>query len=197
MIVKGNQGDTRSDHCGVLGFVLHHFNDEWVRLVKECSRFSLDEYHWQAAPDVHSIGWHVRHAIEWRYALVHVLICGSPNDEELTCLGWEKEPIIQAISVNRGWYEPRVSVEEDIEYLQRVRAVTNRDLETLPASRFWEEIRLPWRTNCILHEAFQDIRHSSLHRGHMREIKRAFDRVHGVTEVMSGTAARKGDSTAA
>jgi len=157
-------------------FVLHHVNDEWDRLLREFSGFSRDEFSWQPAPGVHSIGWHVRHAIEWRYALVHVLICCHPNQEHLTCLGWENEAVIQKISSHQGWYEPASSVEEDVEYLQRVREITNTDIQALPPSCYWEKVLFPWRTNRLLDEVFQDIRHSSLHRGHIREIKKAYAR---------------------
>jgi hypothetical protein len=160
----------------LIKFVLHHVNDEWDRLLKEFSRFSPDEFSWQPASSVHSIGWHVRHAIDWRYGLVHVLICGNPNQEHLTCLGWENEPVIQKISSNRGWYEPVASVQEDVAYLQRVRDITNRDIQELAPSRYWQKVSFPWRTNCVLDEIFQDIRHCSLHRGHIREIKKAFAR---------------------
>jgi hypothetical protein len=157
-------------------FLLHHVNDEWDRLLKEFSHFPEEEFVWQPAPGVHSIGWHVRHTIEWRYALVHVLICNHPHQEHLTCLGWENEPVIQRISSNQGWYEPASTVEEDVKYLQRVREITNQDIQALPPSCYWEKVSFPWRTNRMLDEVFQDIRHSSLHRGHIREIKKAYAR---------------------
>ncbi len=156
----------------LVDFVIHHVDDEWDRLLKEFSGFSQDEFSWQSGPGVHSIGWHVRHVIDWRYALVHVLISGNLNNEHLTCLGWEDELLIQEISSNQGWYEPVFTIEENIEYLQRVREITNTDIQALPTSRYWEKVSFPWRTNRLLDEVFQDIRHSSLHRGHIREIKK-------------------------
>lgn len=164
----------------LIEFVLRHIDDEWNRLLKEFSPLEPEMYLWQPAPGVHSIGWHARHAIEWRYALVHVLICERPNEEHLTCLGWEHEPVIQMISSNQGWHEPGSTKEENVAYLKKVREVTNSDIKSLPPSRYWETVNFPWRTGQLLDEVFQDIRHSSLHRGHIREIKKAFGRAHPV-----------------
>ncbi|MBZ5551003.1 MAG: DinB family protein [Acidobacteriia bacterium] len=166
---------------GLIDFVLQHVDDEWDRLLKEFSRLTPAQFSWQTAPGVHSIGWHVRHVIEWRYALVHVLICEQPNEEDLTCLGWENEPVVQGISSKQGWYEPASTKQEDIEYLNRVREVTKSDIQSLHPSRYWERVSFPWRTNRLLDEVFQDIRHSSLHRGQVREVRKAFARAHSVT----------------
>ena len=155
----------------LLEFVLRHTSDEWERLRTESSCIPPDEYTWQPALRVHSIGWHVRHTIEWRYALVHLLICGHRRGESLSCLGWESEPLIQRISEHRGWYEPTSSAEEDIERLHRVKDITTADLIQLSPERYDEIVSFPWRTNRLIDEIFQDVRHSALHRGHVREIK--------------------------
>lgn len=156
----------------LLEFVLRHTNDEWERLRKEFSCSSPDEYTWQPGSRVHSIGWHVRHAIEWRYTLVHLLICGYRKNESLSCLGWEHEPLIQSMSDNAGWYEPNSTVQRDIEFLDRVREITNADMIKLSPERYGETVSFPWRTSSLLDQIFQDVRHSALHRGHIREIKK-------------------------
>jgi hypothetical protein len=164
----------------LIEFVLRHINDEWDRLLKEVSALSSAMFLWQPAANAHSIGWHMRHAIEWRYALVHVLICERTNEEELTCLGWEDEPVIRRISSNQGWHEPACSKDDSVARLSRVREITNHDIQALPPARYWETVNFPWRTNQLLDEVFQDTRHSSLHRGHIREIKKAFARAQAV-----------------
>jgi hypothetical protein len=165
---------------GLIEFVLRHVNDEWDRLLKEFSALPPAMFLWQPAAEVHSIGWHVRHAIEWRYALVHILICEQKNEEELTCLGWEHEPVIQRISSSQGWHEAASTKEDNVVRLKRVREVTNSDIQSLAPVRYEETVSFPWRTSRLLDEVFQDIRHSSLHRGHIREIKKAFARAHPV-----------------
>jgi DinB superfamily len=156
----------------LLEFILRHTDDEWERLTKEFRCIPADEYTWQPGPRVHSIAWHVRHAIEWRYALVHVLICGYPRNESLNSLGWENEPLIQAISDNKGWYDPRSTTADDEEFLNRVREITNKDMIRLSPERYVEVISFPWRTGALLDQIFQDVRHSALHRGHIRELKK-------------------------
>ena len=56
----------------LLRFVLQHIDDEWDRLLHEFVQLTPEALAWQPDPNVHSAGWHVRHVIEWRYALVHV-----------------------------------------------------------------------------------------------------------------------------
>ena len=162
----------------LIDFAFRHIEDEWVRLLREFSRLPTAMLSWQPAVQVHSIAWHVRHAIEWRYALVHILICKQPKEEELSCLGWEDEPVIRNISSNDGWHEPVSTKEELTAFLERVRAVTNADIRGLPPERYSEWVKFPWRSNQLLDEVFQDIRHSALHRGHIREIKKACVRAH-------------------
>lgn len=160
----------------LLDFIVRHTNDEWNRLLREFSKFSPEEFTWQPGRRIHSIGWHVRHAIEWRYVLVHVFVCGRPKQERLLCLGWERDALIQSVSDNHGWYEPSCTVEEDVAFLGRVRETTNSDLQALPVARYWEPLSFPWRANLALDEIFQDVRHSALHRGHIREISKMYAR---------------------
>ena len=161
----------------ILDFVRCHVNDEWDRLLNEFSKISDRELTFQPATWVHSIGWHVRHVIEWRYALVHVLICGNRNEEHLTCLGWENEPLVHGLTSIRSWHEPSYAVTEDIRFAQRVRDVTERDLLSLPPARYWETVTFPWRTNRLLDEIFQDTRHFALHRGQIRQIRQTYARL--------------------
>ncbi len=87
------------------------------------------------------------------------------------CLGWENEPIVQAISHNRGWYDPSFSVWEDLRLLYRVRAVTRQDLKAIDSRQYQEPIAFPWRSNSVLAEISQDLRHSALHRGQVRQLR--------------------------
>lgn len=168
-----------SDLSGVrsiLDFICCHIADEWDRLLREFSGISEREFKFQPTATVHSIGWHVRHAVEWRYALVHVLICGQRNEEHLTCLGWENEPLVQGLSSIRSWHEPSYTVTEDVRFAQKVCAITKMDLLSLSPARYWDTVVFPWRTNRLLDELFQDTRHFALHRGHVREIRKAYAR---------------------
>lgn len=152
-------------------FVRQEIEDEWDRLLKEFSLLSSGEFTWQLNARFHSIGWHVRHIIEWRYALIHIWICRQRVDEAMYCLGWENEPIVQAISHNRGWYEPSFSVWEDLRLLDRVRAITRHDLDAIDPRRYEKPIAFPWRSNSVLAEISQDLRHSALHRGQVRQLR--------------------------
>ncbi len=160
----------------ILDFVRHHFEDEWNRLAGEFSTLDYSAFTFQPGPMLHSIGWHVRHVIEWRYALVHVLISGKKNEENLTCLGWENEPLIQSLTCIRAWNEPSYTVDETLRFARNVREITDADLLSLPVTRYRETIAFPWRTNRLLDEIFQDVRHSAVHRGQIREIKKVYAR---------------------
>ena len=161
----------------LLEFVLHHIDDEWNRLLKDFIQFSPEAFHWQPDTNIHSIGWHVRHVIEWRYALVHVMLCGHPNEERLYCLGWENDAEVNKLAANPGeWFEPRFSVQDDVLFADRVRAITAADIAALPPARWSEEKTFPWGANRVLDEIFEEARHSALHRGHLRELKKAYAR---------------------
>ena len=162
----------------LLAFVLDQINDEWDRLLREFVHFSPEAFTWQADPNLHSIGWHVRHIIEWRYALVHVLICRHPNEEQLYCLGWETDPVVNKLAANPGvWYEPKFSVGEDVQFADRIRGITNAEISSLPPARFSEEMDFPWKAKSrVLDEIAEEPRHSALHRGHVQELKKLYSR---------------------
>jgi len=166
----------------LLEFVLYHINEEWDQLVRQFIQFSPEAFTWQPDPNLHSIGWHVRHVIEWRYAIVHVWICGRPNDEKLYCLGWEGDPEVQKLAANAGqWFEPRFTVADNVEFAEKIRALTNADIAGLPPARYSEEINFPWGASRVLDEIFQEgVRHSALHRGHIRELKKLYTRRYSV-----------------
>ncbi len=162
----------------LLRFVLHHIEDEWDRLLHEFVQLSPEAFIWQPDPNIHSAGWHVRHVIDWRYALVHVCIGGHENEEKLLCLGWENDPAVNKLAANPGqWYEPRFMVSDNIHFADRVRAITNADIASLPPARFSEEMTFPWKQNSrVLDEIAEELRHSALHRGHVQELKKLFSR---------------------
>jgi hypothetical protein len=158
-------------------FILHHIDDEWNRLLKEFVQLTPEAFQWQPDPNIHSIAWHVRHVMEWRYALVHVLICGRPNEEQLFCLGWETDPSIKKLVANPGqWFEPRFSMQEDVEFGDRVRVITNSDIAGFPPARYSEVIDFPWGSNRALDEIAEELRHSATHRGQMRELRKSYTR---------------------
>ena len=162
----------------LLRLVLHHVEDEWDRLLHEFVQFTPEAFTWQPDPNLHSIGWHVRHIIEWRYALVHALILRQPNEEKLYCLGWETDPVVNKLAANPGvWYEPRFTVAEDLQLADRVRGITNADVAGLPPARFSEEMDFPWKAKSrVLDEIAEEPRHSALHRGHVQELKKLYAR---------------------
>jgi hypothetical protein len=158
----------------LLDFALRHVNDEWDRLISECKAIPPQEFQWRPDYRRHSIGWHVRHVAEWRYALVHVLICGNPNEERLSCLGWEHEPVIQRLSVDSGWQDPEFTVDETLSCIENVREITNQEIISMTPSAYGLEVSFPWRKIRIIDEILQDTRHSALHRGQVRELRKAF-----------------------
>lgn len=162
----------------VLHFVLDQIDDEWDRLLHDFVQLKPEVLTWQPDPNIHSAGWHVRHVIEWRYALVHVMIAGHPNEEELYCLGWENDPVVNKLAANPGqWYEPKFTASDDVNFAARVREITNHDIASLPPARFSEEMNFPWKQNSrVLDEIAEELRHSALHRGHVQELKKLFAR---------------------
>ena len=162
----------------LLRFVLHHIEDEWARFLHDFIQLSPEAFTWQPDANIHSAGWHVRHVIEWRYALVHVWIGGHANEEKLFCLGWENDPAVNKLAANPGqWYEPRFTVSDDIHFADLVRGITNADIASLPPARFSEEMTFPWKQNSrVLDEIAEELRHSALHRGHVQELKKLFSR---------------------
>ena len=161
----------------LLRFVLHHIEDEWDRLLHEFVQVAPEAFAWQPDPNLHSIGWHVRHIIEWRYALVHCMILRQPNEEKLYCLGGETEPVVQKLAANPGvWYEPKFTVGENVHFADRIRGITNAEIAGLPPARFSEEIVFPWKPGRVLDEIAEELRHSALHRGHVQELKKLYSR---------------------
>jgi hypothetical protein len=162
----------------VLAFLLDQINDEWDRLLREFVQISPEAFTWQPDPNLHSIGWHVRHVIEWRYALVHAMILRQPNQEKLYCLGWETDPVVQKLAANPAvWYEPRFTVGENVQFADRIRGITNPEIGGLPPARFSEEMAFPWKASSrVLDEIAEELRHSALHRGHVQELKKLYAR---------------------
>lgn len=162
----------------ILRFVLLHIEDEWDRLLHEFVQLTPEAFTWQPGPSLHSAAWHVRHVFEWRYALVHVMIARQPNQEQLYCLGWETDPVVQKLAANPGvWYEPKFTVGEDVQFAERIRGITNTDIGGLPPARFSEEMTFPWKASSrVLDEIGEELRHSALHRGHVQELKKLYAR---------------------
>ena len=162
----------------VLNFILHQIDDEWDRLLQEFVQLEPEVLSWQPDSKIHSAGWHVRHIIEWRYALVHVMIAGHTNEEKLYCLGWENDLTVNKLAANPGvWYEPKFTVTDDVNFADRIREITNNDIASLPPARFSEEMDFPWKQSSrVLDEIAEELRHSALHRGHVQELKKLYAR---------------------
>ena len=133
---------------------------------------------WQPAPDVHSIGWHARHALEWAYASTHVMIGGGKAEEKLYCLGWEDSPEVQAMAAHPGQREePRFTARELRHFAHRVMHITLEDLKSFPPERYFEERQFPWGKNRLLDELFENgCRHLAQHSGHILELNKAWER---------------------
>src|SRR5512146_1565828 len=100
----------RCDRSELLDFVLININNEWREFFADLDSFTPEALRWKPAPPLHSAGWHLRHLVEWRYAAIHVMICGKKNEEPLYCVGWENDPVIRALAANPGeWFEPQFS----------------------------------------------------------------------------------------
>jgi len=162
----------------LLRFVLQQIDDEWDRLLREFVQLTPETLGWQPDPNIHSAGWHVRHIVEWRYALVHVLIGRHANEEQLYCLGWETDPVVNKLAANPSvWFEPKFTVTENVQFADRVRGITDSDIASLPPARFAEEMDFPWKAGSrVLDEIAEELRHSALHRGHVQELKKLYAR---------------------
>lgn len=158
--------------------VLSSTDDEWTRLVEEVQELPDQAWTWQPAPQQHSIGWHVRHVAEWRYLIVHGIISELPLREKLYCLGWEKDPEMRKLSANPGiWFEPTYKAEEQLSFVDKIRQTTNTDIAALHSGRFLEEMVFPGGRRPIFDELmFQGLAHTALHRGQIRELKKAWQR---------------------
>lgn len=158
--------------------VLTTTHEEWTQLRDEVQDLPDSAWSWQSAPQQHSIGWHLRHILEWRYLIVHGIICELPLREKLYCLGWEKDAEIRKFSANPGiWFEPAYTGEQQIAFLEKIREITTTDIAALPAGRFQEEMVFPTGRRLIFEELIlQGLHHSALHRGQIRELKKACTR---------------------
>ncbi len=155
-------------------FVLVSINNEWEQFFGDLVGFAPDALLWQPAPRLHSAGWHLRHLVEWRYAAIHVMICGQPNLERLYCLGSENDNEVRRLAANPGeWFEPRFSTDELRLFAQGVRHITEADIRALPHERYFETRQFPWGQNTLLNEIMEEgVRHSALHRGQARELRK-------------------------
>ena len=154
--------------------VLTTSNEEWDHLVEEVRDLPDSSWTWQQSAQQHSIGWHVRHLVEWRYLVVHGIISELPLREKLTCLGWEKDPEIRKIAANPGiWHEPSYTRDQQLEFLDKIRQTTTTDIAALATGRFREELTFPGGRRTIFEELIlQGLHHSALHRGQIRELKK-------------------------
>ncbi len=165
----------------LLSFLQVQIANEWHEFVEELRNCTDEMLTWQPSARTHSMGWHFRHVLEWRYAVVHVVIAGQPSQERLTCLGWEDHADVRRLVSNPGqWYEPRDTVAQIMELGERVRRVTDDDLAKFPPEYYFREHEFPWAKNRLLDEMFEDcVRHSAMHRGQIRELKKAWARAQG------------------
>ncbi len=158
----------------LLDFLLVSINNEWEQFFGDLEAFPPGALFWQPGPHLHSAGWHFRHLVEWRYAAIHVMICEKPNQERLYCLGGESDPEIRRLAANPGeWFEPRISLAEHRSFAETIRASTEADIRELRPERYFEIKQFSWGRNTILNEILEEgVRHSALHRGHARELKK-------------------------
>ena len=160
----------------LIDFVLNQVRNEFEKFIRELEQMPESAVTWQPAPEVHSIGWHARHALEWQYVSAHVMIGGKKTEEKLTCLGWEDSPEVQAMAANPGERtEPRFTAQELRHFAHRVMRITLQDLREFPPERYFEERQFPWGKNRLLDELFENgCRHLAQHMGHMLELKKAW-----------------------
>ncbi len=158
----------------LLDFVLESINNEWGQFFGDLDAFPPEALVWQPAPRVHSAGWHLRHSLEWRYAAIHVMICGQASEDRLYCLGSETDPEIRRLAANPGeWFEPHYSLAELRRFAEEIRAIMEADILGLSPDRYFEARQFPWGRNTVLNEILEEgVRHSALHRGHALELKK-------------------------
>jgi DinB family protein len=162
----------------LIDFIIAQAHNEFEKFIRVLEQVPEAAVTWQPAPDVHSIGWHARHALEWAYASTHVMIGGHRTEEKLYCLGWEQSPEVQAMAANPGEkMEPRFSAQELRHFAHQVMRTTLEDLKTFPAERYFEERQFPWGKARLLDELFENgCRHLAQHAGHILELKKAWSR---------------------
>ncbi len=161
----------------VLAFMLEQIDHayEYVRAAME--KLPEDAIRWQPAPRIHSIGWHLRHAFEWRYLLSHVWIGGHAAEEKFYCLGWENSPDVKAVAANPGeWFEPAFTRDELLAFAEKSYRTARADLAAFPPARYSETRRFAWGTSRLIDELFEEgVRHPALHLGHVLELKKLWE----------------------
>lgn len=154
--------------------MLEQVDHEFDKFRRELEKIPAGAVTWQPAPRVHSIGWHLRHAFEWRYLLSHVWIGGQPCEEKLYCLGWEDAPDVRAVAANPGeWFEPKYTLAELRAFAERVYRIARADLAAFPAARYNERRKFSWGETRLIDELFEEgTRHLAVHTGHALELKK-------------------------
>ncbi len=162
----------------LMDFTIVQVKNEFEKFLRVLEGIPEAAVTWQPAPDVHSIGWHARHALEWAYASSHVMIGGHPAEEKLYCLGSEDSPEVQAMAAHPGQkMEPRFSAQELRHFAHRVMQIALADLRAFPPERYFEERQFPWGKNRLLDELLENgCRHLAQHAGHILELKKAWAR---------------------
>jgi hypothetical protein len=165
-------------NSALMDFIITQVRNEFEKFIRVLEQVPEAAVTWQPAPDVHSIGWHARHALEWQYASAHVMMGGHKPDEKLYCLGWEESPEVQAMVVNPGQrMEPRFTAQELRHFAHHVLQLTLEDMKSFPPERYFEERQFPWGKNRLLDELFENgCRHLAQHAGHIVELKKAWER---------------------
>jgi DinB family protein len=163
-----------SSHAPLLDFLLEQVDHAWTYVRDEFDKLPEDAIQWQPAPHIHSIGWHLRHAFEWRYLLSHVWLSGHPCEEKLYCLGWESAPEVQKVAADPGkWFEPRFTRAELLQFAERSYRIARADLAAFPPDRYTEQRTFSWGTTRLIDELFEEgVRHPALHLGHVLELKK-------------------------
>ena len=167
-----------SADSSLIDFLVVQVRNEFEKFVQVLEQVPEAAVTWQPAPDVHSIGWHARHALEWAYASTHVMLGGHKTQEKLSCLGSEQSPEVQAMAVNPGQkMEPHFTAQELRQFAHHVLHITLADMKSFPAERYFEERQFPWGKNRLLDELFENgCRHLAQHAGHIVELKKAWER---------------------
>ena len=162
----------------LIDFIVTQVKNEFEKFIRVLEGIPEPAVTWQPAPDVHSIGWHARHALEWTYASTHVMIGGKKAEEKLYCLGSENSPEVQAMAAHPGQkMEPRFSAQELRHFAHRMMQTTLADLKSFPAARCFEERQFPWGQARLLDELFENsCRHLAQHAGHILELKKSWER---------------------
>lgn len=166
-----------SDQPAVLNFMLEQIDHAYEYVRAEMEKLPEEAIRWQPGARIHSIGWHLRHAFEWRYLLSHVWIGGHPADETFYCLGWENSPDVKAVAANPGkWFEPTFTRNELLAFAEKSYRTARADLVAFPRERYGETRQFAWGTSRMIDELFEEgVRHPALHLGHVLELKKLWE----------------------